>query len=53
MTEKESIELARLSERLLAISARLEKLEKRIEWFALAVFGLVITAVLKGAGIGL
>ena len=53
MTEKESIELARLSERLLAMSVRLEKLEKRIEWFALAVFGLVITAVLKGAGIGL
>jgi hypothetical protein len=51
MTEKETVEIARLSERLAAMIERLEKVEKRIEWFGLAVFGLVISAVMKGAGL--
>lgn len=51
MIEQEKVELARLSERLAAFSERLAKLEKRIEWFAYAVGGLVITAVMKGAGL--
>jgi hypothetical protein len=51
MTDSEKVEIARLVERLSAFSERLAKLEKRIEWFAYAVGGLVITAVMKGAGL--
>jgi hypothetical protein len=51
MTEPERVELARLSERLAAFSERLVKIEKRLEWFAYAVGGLVISAIMKGAGL--